>query len=87
MSQLEEMWPGWETVRVIGKGGFGTVYEIEKDGEKAALKKISIPQSDGEIQALYSDGLTKEAVAEMFSHQRDRFMAEYSLMNPARIFL
>lgn len=81
MNQLtKEMWPGWETVRVIGKGGFGTVYEIEKDGEKAALKKISIPQSDSEIQVMYSDGMTTETVTELFSQQRDRFMAEYSLM-------
>ena len=42
-------WPGWETVRLIGRGSFGAVYEIERDVvgdgdvEKAALKHISIP--------------------------------------------
>ena len=30
------VWPGWETVRLIGRGSFGAVYEIERDmlGEK-----------------------------------------------------
>ena len=23
-------WPGWETVKLIGKGSFGTVYEIPR---------------------------------------------------------
>ena len=25
------LWPGWETVRLIGRGSFGAVYEIEHD--------------------------------------------------------
>ena len=25
------VWPGWETVRLIGRGSFGAVYEIERD--------------------------------------------------------
>ena len=33
-------WPGWKTVRIIGHGSFGAVYEIERDmlreKEKAA---------------------------------------------------
>ena len=37
------VWPGWETVRLIGRGSFGAVYEIERDvfghKEKAALNK------------------------------------------------
>ena len=41
------VWPGWETVRLIGRGSFGAVYEIERDvfghKEKAAMKLISIP--------------------------------------------
>lgn len=24
-------WPGWETVRLIGRGSFGAVYEIQRD--------------------------------------------------------
>ena len=52
----KNLWPGWETVRLIGRGSFGSVYEIERDifgvKEKAALKIISIPQNDSEITEL-----------------------------------
>ena len=40
-------WPGWKTVRLIGEGSFGKVYEIEKEDiylkREAALKVIVIP--------------------------------------------
>jgi serine/threonine protein kinase len=43
------VWPGWETVRLIGRGSFGAVYEIERsvlgEKEKAALKVISMATS------------------------------------------
>ena len=46
-SDRKELWPGWETVRLIGRGSYGTVYEIRRDtfgdSESAALKVISIP--------------------------------------------
>ena len=52
------LWPGWETVRLIGSGSFGAVYEINRtlpNGkvEKAALKVISIPagQNLGPVRA------------------------------------
>ena len=47
-------WPGWETTRLIGRGSFGAVYEIERrlfedeEPEKAALKIITIPQNDSD---------------------------------------
>ena len=33
MTNIEtaEKWPGWETIRLIGRGSFGEVYEIERD--------------------------------------------------------
>ena len=38
------VWPGWQTTRLIGQGGFGSVYEIQRnlmgEVEKAALKVI-----------------------------------------------
>ena len=58
--KLLTFWPGWETIRVIGSGGFGKVYEIRKtdmSGEyRSALKVISIPQSEDEYRVLEDDG-------------------------------
>ena len=56
----EISWPGWETVRLIGRGSFGAVYEIEKNIlgylEKAALKVISIPQNTADLEDMYEIG-------------------------------
>lgn len=42
MLDSNNLWPRWETVRLIGRGSFGAVYEIQRDilgdTEKAAVK-------------------------------------------------
>lgn len=47
-------WPGWETVGLIGRGSFGAVYKIQRDvlgeTEEAALKVISIPQNNSDLE-------------------------------------
>ena len=79
-----QMWPGWETVRQIGHGSFGTVYEIKKDifgdAECAAMKHISIPQSDSDIELLYSEGHDDESITETFKEQVKEIVNEYKLM-------
>lgn len=61
---IKAVWPGWEIVRLIGRGSFGAVYEIERDNyghkEKAALKVISIPQSASAIDDIVSDEYDKQ---------------------------
>jgi len=77
-------WPGWETVRLIGRGSFGAVYEIERkvfdETEKAALKVISIPQNSGDIDDMYSDGYDEESITSTFKSHLQSIVAEYSLM-------
>ncbi len=77
-------WPGWETIRLIGRGSFGAVYEIERkvfnDTEKAALKVISIPQNSGDIEEMYSDGYDEESITSTFQSHLESIVAEYSLM-------
>ena len=54
------VWPGWETVRLIGQGSFGAVYEIRRNVygsvERAALKHIAIPQNASDLQELRANG-------------------------------
>ena len=80
-------WPGWETVRLIGRGSFGAVYEIQRklfeddeEVEKAALKVISIPQNDSDIEEMYNDGYDEESVTSSFRSHLKSIVAEYSLM-------
>jgi serine/threonine protein kinase len=78
------VYPGWETVRIIGRGSFGAVYEIQRDvfgrKEKAALKHIRIPQNDAELEELRSDGYDDESITERFRGYLKDIVREYSLM-------
>ena len=77
-------WSGWEITKVIGRGGFGTVYEIQKDvfGKKeyAALKVLSIPESAEEIDELYSRGYDEESISAHFKEYREDIIGEYSII-------
>ena len=78
------IWPGWETVRVIGRGSYGTVYEIQKEllgeYEKAALKVISIPQHESDIASMYNNGYDRESITDTFQAHLKNIVSEYSMM-------
>lgn len=84
MSTVNVSWPGWETVRLIGRGSFGAVYEIQRDVlgdiEKAALKVISIPQNASDIEEMYSDGYDDESITSTFQSHLKSIVSEYTLM-------
>ena len=84
MNERETLWPGWETVRLIGRGSFGAVYEIERDilgeKEKAALKVIRIPQNESDVQEMYGDGYDEESITNAFQAHLKSIVSEYSLM-------
>ena len=78
------VWPGWETVREIGRGSFGAVYEIERDvfghPERRALKVITIPQSNSDIDELYDNGYNEESITATFRSHMESIVSEYELM-------
>lgn len=78
-------WPGWKCVCKLGKGAFGNVYEIHRveAGKiyKAALKVITIPQDQSEVQNAYSEGMTKENVTTYFESVVNDFRKEFALMD------
>lgn len=84
MYDIKKIWPKWDIVRTIGAGSFGKVYEIVRNEygveEHSALKVISIPQSDSEVQALKNDGMTLEDTAEYFKGVVNDFVQEIQLM-------
>jgi len=82
---IKAPWSDWETVRMIGRGSFGTVYEIQRklvdeDTESAALKVITIPQNPGDVEELYSEGYDDESITATFNSHLKSIVAEYSLM-------
>ena len=57
MEKLRSVFPGWETVRCIGSGSSGRVYELKKKDEyggdySSALKVITIPSSQKEYDEI-----------------------------------
>ena len=86
MTDLQKSpWPGWETVRLIGRGSFGTVYEIRRElvngtTESAAMKVITIPQNQADISEMYGEGYDDESITATFRAHLKNIVAEYSLM-------
>ncbi len=81
---FEELWQGWKTVRRIGNGSFGTVYEIQRDifgeVERAALKVIRIPHEPEEIEELRNMGYDDRAISLRFRNCLESIVKEYSIM-------
>ena len=77
-------WPGWETVRLIGRGSFGAVYEIQRDirghTEHSALKVISIPQNESETHELRTDGYDDESITRYYADSLKKIETEYAMM-------
>mgnify|MGYP004642408987 CR=1 FL=1 len=78
-------WPGWNTIRLIGQGSFGTVYEIQRelvDGtvETAAMKVLTIPQNPSDVTEMYSEGYDEESITATFQAHLKNIVAEYTLM-------
>ena len=82
--QYPVLWPGWETVRLIGRGSYGAVYEIRRPlgntWEYAAVKHIQIPPDEGEVERLRSEGYDDGSITQRFAGYLQDFMQEYSLM-------
>ena len=83
-SGQKNVWPGWETVKLLGRGSFGAVYEIRREVfgevERAALKCITIPQSESEITQLREEGYDEESITGTYKEQLKSIIAEYSMM-------
>lgn len=78
-------WSGWEIGNKIGKGGFGSVYEIYRnmfgETERAALKVISIPQTQSEVDELRLTGYDDASIVARYQDQLKTIVQEYSLMS------
>lgn len=81
-----ELWPGWVAEKTLGRGSYGSVYQIERtipgrtQKEQAALKVMSIPQSQEDIQELTSQGYDRESITKYYKEQLDELIREYAIM-------
>ena len=76
--------PGWETVRCIGTGSSGKVYELKKNDKyggdfRSALKVISIPSSQQEYDEMKKT-MSEYAMRAKFRDRVESISNEYRLM-------
>ncbi|HIY01825.1 MAG TPA: protein kinase [Candidatus Blautia faecipullorum] len=85
MDKLAGIWPEWQIVRKIGQGSYGTVYEaVRREHQvesRAAIKVISIPQEESEIESLRADGLSQRETRTYFQEIVNSFISEIQLMD------
>lgn len=83
--EQKEYWPGWETVRKLGNGSYGAVYEIQRDlfgtVEKAALKVLHIPQNESDVEELRLSGYDDRSITAHFKECLADIVREYTFMS------
>ncbi len=89
MSDIKIPWPDWEIKRKIGNGSYGSVYEIERTDrfgnlEKSALKVISIPREESEIEMFLDTGYDEQSLTTEYEQRLERIISEYVLMSQLR---
>lgn len=75
----------WTIARNIGSGSFGAVYELRRQdfGEtyRAALKVISVPQDNAEIQSLAAEGMSAADIRQYYYGSVEELVREYAIMS------
>jgi len=84
MNDLRSIWHEWEVEKELGTGSFGTVYKVvRRDYELesyAAIKVITIPSNESEVESLRSDGYDMKATKTYFQEIVNDFVNEIRLM-------
>ncbi len=79
-----EIWPEWQYKNVIGRGAYGVVYRVFRllngKEEEAAIKVISLPQDERELEQLQTEGLTEEEAKHYFASMANEFYEEIETM-------
>lgn len=84
LPDFSEIWPEWKAVQKVGEGSFGKVfrcvrkeYDIETE---CAIKVISIPKNESEINAIRAEYASEDSVKAHFKDIVDEFANEIKMM-------
>ena len=84
MDRINQIWPEWHTVELIGRGAFGEVYKAkrEKLGEVfySAVKVIQIPREESEVREMLADGHTSQSIRYYYESIAKGLMNEIKVM-------
>lgn len=83
--KYEPIFGSWKIVRLLGEGSFGKVYEIERHDfgttYKAALKAITIPQNQAELNSIMADSMDNNSVKDYLKQFVEDIVGEFVLMS------
>ncbi|MBR6785912.1 MAG: serine/threonine-protein kinase, partial [Clostridia bacterium] len=84
LPDLSNIWPEWRAVQKLGEGSFGKVYKCERNeygiNTVCAVKIISIPQNESEINAVRAECTNEDSVKAHFKEIVDDFANEIKIM-------
>lgn len=84
IKKYEPLWGNWQVVDLLGEGSYGRVYRVaRRDGGmyESAVKLISIPKSEAEIQEARRMGMDQRSVYAYFENTVQRISKEISIMH------
>ncbi len=81
---LSSIWPDWQIIdKPLGRGSYGEVYKaVRRDQLEsfAAIKVISIPKDESEIDTLRSEGMRFDETETYFKNAVNDFVKEIQIM-------
>ncbi len=84
MDEINQVWPQWETMELIGSGGFGKVYKAKRQVMDtvsfAAIKIIKIPQELSDVKELQHSGMDFASIHVFYEDMIKNLMTEIQIM-------
>ncbi|MCL1789769.1 MAG: protein kinase [Peptococcaceae bacterium] len=88
IKQHEPLWGTWYVEELLGEGSFGKVYKIRQrefnQTYYSAVKIISVPQDNSEIQRMRLEGLDDASIRNFFYKAVQNIVSEITLMREFR---
>lgn len=83
--QYEPIFGAWKIKNKLGEGNFGAVYEIEREDfgttYHAALKTITIPKNQAELDSILDDGMDVTSAESYLQQFVEKIVSEFVLMS------
>ena len=81
----EPLFGNWHIQETLGNGSYGTVYKIKRHDYgvtyEAALKAITIPQSQSEVESIGAEGMDDGSITAYFRQMVEEVVGEIALMS------
>lgn len=83
--KYEPIFGAWKIKRKLGEGNFGAVFEIEREDfgtvYHSALKAITIPKTQSELDSLLDDGMDATGATQYLEQFVEKIVGEFVLMS------